>query len=204
MRLGDVARAYGDRIRVHWRAFPLLPEDRPGRVSTGKTQEGWRRVAADEPRAQFAPPVVGTELPSSSMPALVAAKCAALQSEAAFERLHQRLFTAHFRDNLDISKPDVLWRLARDSALDIDRFARDYAAGAAYEAALADYAEGTAWFGVSAVPAVIFNEKISLVGAVPAERYRAMLDWMLDGEPGGIVPLPDDQGEAGATTPGTA
>jgi len=30
-------------------------------------------------------------------------------------------------------------------------------------------------FGVSAVPAVIFNEKVSLVGAVPVERYRAMV-----------------------------
>ena len=53
------------------------------------------------------------------------------------------------------------------------RFEQDYAAGDAYQAALTDYAEGTAWFGVSAVPAVIFNEKVSLVGAVPIERYRA-------------------------------
>jgi len=65
-----------------------------------------------------------------------------------------------------------------------------------------DYAEGTAWFGVSAVPAVIFSEKISLVGAVPVERYRAILDWILAGEPGGLLPIPADDAAAGATQPG--
>jgi len=49
------------------------------------------------------------------------------------------------------------------------RFEQDCTAGEAYQAALHDYAEGVAWFGASAVPTVIFNEKVSLVGAVPEE-----------------------------------
>jgi predicted DsbA family dithiol-disulfide isomerase len=200
VRLAEVEEEYGDRIRIHWRAFPLIPDEKPGRLTTEKTREGRRRVAAEEPRACFAPPAVGIGLPASSMPALVAAKCAEHQSEAAFHRLHERLFLAHFRDNVDIAQPEVLWRVARESGLDMARFAQDYAAGNAYQAALTDYAEGTAWFGVSAVPAVIFNEKISLVGAVPVERYRAILDWILAGEPGGLVPIPADEA-AGATQP---
>jgi hypothetical protein len=36
---------------------------------------------------------------------------------------------------------------------------------------------------------VIFNERLSLVGAVPAERYRLLIDWILAGEPGGVIPL---------------
>ena len=48
---------------------------------------------------------------------------------------------------------------------------------------------------------MIFNEKVSLVGAVPVERYRAILDWILAGEPGGLVPIPADDAEAGATQP---
>ncbi len=201
MRLSEVEREYGDRIQIHWRAFPLIPDEKPGRLSTEKTQEGRRRVAAEEPRASFVPPAVGIDLPASSMPALIAAKCAERQSAAAFHRLHDRLFLAHFRDNLDIAKPDVLWRVARESGLDMARFDQDYAAGEAYQSALTDYAEGTAWFGVSAVPAVIFNEKLSLVGAVPIERYRAILDWILAGEPGGLLPIPTDDDEAGATRP---
>jgi predicted DsbA family dithiol-disulfide isomerase len=201
VRLSEVERDYGDRLRVHWRAFPLIPDEKPGRLATEKTQEGRRRVAAEEPRARFAPPSVGTPLPASSMPALVAAKCAERQSAAAFRRLHDALFLAHFRDNLDIARQDVLWDLARSSGLDMARFERDYAGGDAYQAALTDYAEGTAWFGVSAVPAVIFNEKVSLVGAVPIDRYRALLDWILAGEPGGLLPIPMDDEPAGATKP---
>lgn len=204
MRLGAIGEEYGERVRVHWRAFPLIPDERPGRLATEQTREGRRRVAAEEPRALFAPPAVGTALPASSLPALVAAKCAEGQGTAAFRRLHDRLFVAHFRDNLDIGRPEVLWRLARESGLDMARLERDQAAGEAYQAVLADYAEGAAWFGVSAIPAVIFDEKVSLVGAVPAEQYRAILDWILAGEPGGLVPIPPDGAEAGVTRPGAA
>ena len=68
------------------------------------------------------------------------------------------------------------------------RFEADYA-GEAYESVLSDCAEGAAWFGVSGLPTVILNEKLSLVGAVPIERYRLLIDWILAGEPGGVIPL---------------
>jgi predicted DsbA family dithiol-disulfide isomerase len=204
VRLEEIEETYGERVRIAWRAFPLIPDEHPGRVATAKTQEGRHRVGAEEPRALFVAPDIGAPLPASSMPALVAAKCAERQGDAAFQAFHRRLFLAHFRDNLDIGRPEALWQVARESALDMARFERDYAAGDAYQAALTDYAEGAAWFGVSAVPAAVFNEKISLVGAVSVERYQAILDWILAGEPGGIVPLPADPSEAGATRLGAA
>jgi predicted DsbA family dithiol-disulfide isomerase len=201
VRLSEVVKAYGTRIRIHWRTFPLIPDQRPGRRATEQTQAGRRRAAADEPRASFVPPELGIELPASSLPALTAVKCAERQGPEAFQRLHERLFLAHFRDNLDIGRQDVLWALARESGLDMTRLERDSAAGEAYQAALHDYAEGVAWFGVSAVPTVIFNEKVSLVGAVPEERYRSVLEWILAGEPGGLLPLAEDAPQAGATSP---
>ena len=82
----------------------------------------------------------------------------------------------------------MLRTLARETALDLARFEADYA-GEAYEAVLRDCAEGAAWFGVSGLPTVILNEKLSLVGAVPVERYRLLIDWILAGEPGGVIPL---------------
>src|SRR4030095_12277657 len=78
--------------------------------------------------------------------------------------------------------------LVREVSLDVARFEADYA-GEAYESVLSDCAEGTAWFGVSGLPTVILNEKLSLVGAVPAESYRMLIDWILAGEPGGVIPL---------------
>ena len=199
MRLRDIQQAYGDRVRVHWRTFPLIPGEQPDRHVTQKTREGRQRVGAEEPRASFVPPEIDAPLPSSSIPALTAAKCAERQGEGAFARFHERLFTAHFRDNLDIGRPDVLRTLARESALDLARFETDFA-GEAYEAVLRDCAEGAAWFGVSGLPTVILNEKLSLVGAVPAERYHLLIDWILAGEPGGVIPLAPDAG--GQAAPG--
>ena len=197
MRLCDIQQAYGDRVRVHWRTFPLIPGEQPDRHVTQKTRDGRQRVGAEEPRACFVPPEIDAPLPSSSIPALTAAKCAERQGEGAFARFHERLFAAHFRDNLDIGRPDVLRTLARESALDLARFETDYA-GEAYEAVLRDCAEGAAWFGVSGLPTVILNEKLSLVGAVPAERYHLLIDWILAGEPGGVIPLTADTASAAA------
>jgi predicted DsbA family dithiol-disulfide isomerase len=205
VRLRDVEESYGNHVRIHWRTFPLIPGQQPGRRTTERTQEGWQRAAAEEPRARFVPPAVGIDQPASSLPALTAIKCAERQGRDAFRRLHDRLFLAYFRDHLDIGRQEIVWRLARETGLDMTRFQRDHVAGEAHQAVLHDYAEGTAWFGVSAVPTVIFNEKVSLVGAVPEERYRSLLDWILAGEPGGLLPLvAADTSQGGATRPGLA
>lgn len=197
MRLREIEQAYSDRVRVHWRTFPLIPGEQPGRRVTEKTREGRQRVGAEEPRACFVAPALDAPLPSSSIPALTAAKCAERQGGEVFGRFHDRLFTAHFCDNLDIGRPDVLRGLAREAGLDLARFEADYT-GEAYEAMLRDCAEGAAWFGVSGLPTVILNEKLSLVGAVPTERYQLLIDWILAGEPGGVIPLPDaGRGAAG-------
>jgi predicted DsbA family dithiol-disulfide isomerase len=197
VRLWEITDAYGDQVNVHWRAFPLIPDQQPGRRATQKTREGRQRVGAEEPRALFVPPELDAELPSSSVPAQTAAKCALAQGGAAFDRFHRGLFVAHFRDNLDISRRGVLRTLAHESGLDVGRFEADYASGEAYEAVLHDCAEGAAWFGVSALPTVIFDEKLSLVGAVSTERYRVMVDWILAGQPGGVIPLrADDAGQS--------
>ena len=199
MRLSDVRQQYGERVRIHWRTFPLIPGEQPDRRVTQKTRDGREKVGGEEPGARFAPPEIGAALPASSIPALTAAKCAERQGEDAFERFHRGLFTAHFGENLDISRHDVLWTLAQECALDLERFKTDFA-GEAYQAVLHDCAEGAAWFGVSALPTVVFNEKVSLVGAVTTERYRELIDWILAGEPGGLIQVGFEPGVA--TMPG--
>jgi predicted DsbA family dithiol-disulfide isomerase len=198
VRLREIEQAYGDRVRVRWRAFPLIPAEQPDRRVTEKTRSGWQRAAAEEPGACFVPPLLDAPLPTSSIPALTAAKCA--ERQGGFARLHDRLFTAHFRDGLDIGRPAVLRDLAREAALDLARCEADYA-GEAYEAVLRDCAEGAAWFGVSALPTVVLNEKLSLVGVVPAEHYRLLIDWILAGEPGGVIPLAAEAAGAAGRSP---
>ena len=196
VRLAEVERAYGDRVEIHWRAFPLIPDSRPGRLSTGETREGWRKVAGEEPRARFALPEPGTELPASSLPALTAAKAAAGQGRDVGAAFHRAVFAAYFGEHLDIGRSDVLWRLAARSGVDMARFQRDCEGGEPHRAVLRDYAEAVAWFGVSALPTVVFNEKVSLVGAVSVDHYRLLVDWMLAGEPGGLIPLDFSDGSA--------
>jgi predicted DsbA family dithiol-disulfide isomerase len=188
VRLSDIEQAYGNRVSLHWRTFPLIPTAQPDRRVTQKTREGWERIGAQEPRASFVAPALDAPLPSSSIPALTAAKCAERQGADAFTQFHARLFTALFRDHLDIARPDVLRALARETGLDLARFDADFA-GDAYDAVLHDCAEGAAWFGVSGLPTVVLNEKLSIPGAVPTERYRELIDWILAGEPGGVIPL---------------
>jgi predicted DsbA family dithiol-disulfide isomerase len=198
VRLFDVEERYGAGVEIHWRAFPLIADQRPGRSCTQQTRDSRRRAAADEPRVRFELPAPGSALPASSLPALTAAKAAERQGAAAFARFHRALFAAQFGDNLDISRADVLWRLAEQSGLDMARFERDCAGGEPHRAMLADYAEAVAWFGVSALPTVIFNEKVSLVGAVPLKRYHLLIDWIQAGEPGGLIPLDGSEASAGA------
>jgi predicted DsbA family dithiol-disulfide isomerase len=197
VRLREIQQDYGDRVRIHWRTFPLIPTEQPERRVTQKTRDGREKVGAEEPRALFAPPELDTPLPSSSIPALTASKCAERQGEVCFERFHERLFTAHFGENLDIGRPDVLWTLAQECELDMTRFKTDFA-GDAYQDVLHDCAEGAAWFGVSGLPTVILDEKLSLVGAVPTERYRLLIDWIIAGEPGGVIPLAPGAGDTSA------
>ena len=64
MRLREIEEAYGDRVRVHWRAFPLIPGEQPDRRVTEKTRSGWQRVGAEEPRACFVPPPLDAPLPA--------------------------------------------------------------------------------------------------------------------------------------------
>jgi predicted DsbA family dithiol-disulfide isomerase len=200
VRLREIEQVYGDRVRLHWRTFPLVPREQPDRRVTEKTIDGWRRIGAEEPRAWFVPPTLDAPLPSCSIPALTAAKCAERQGPDAFARLHDRLFSALFRDHLDIARTDVLRTLAREACLDLGRFERDYAEDA-YQAVLHDCAEGAAWFGVSALPTVVLNEKLSVAGAVPAKRYRLLIDWILAGEPGGVMPLAPETASAAGQSP---
>ena len=66
---------------------------------------------------------------------------------------------------------------------------------------LRDCAEGAAWFGVSGLPTVVLNEKLSLVGAVPTDRYRLLIDWILAGEPGGVIPLSRETAASAGQSP---
>lgn len=116
------------------------------------------------------------DYPHWSLPALEAAKCAALQSHAAFDDLHFRLFGAFFEQGVNIAKTDEIMSLAQQAPLDYDRFVDDFTSGVTRRAIMEEYEEALNTYWVHAIPTVVFNDSERVVGAVPVEEYLKVLE----------------------------
>jgi predicted DsbA family dithiol-disulfide isomerase len=162
------------------RAFMLRPEPAPAPVAfTGTYREaGWRRCGAmsREDGITFQP-WPHAALPNWSLPALEAAKCAAKQGGAQFERVHLRLFRAYFTESRNIADREEVARIVAEAGLDMGRFSADYAAGIGREAVIADHTTAVAELGVQAIPAVIVAATgRRLVGLADPASYRAAIE----------------------------
>jgi predicted DsbA family dithiol-disulfide isomerase len=161
------------------RAFPLRPTRVTGTPFKGTyREEGWRRcgqMAAGD-GITFTPWPHAT-MPGFSLPALEAAKCAAKQGEAVFERVHRALYEAYFTRSLDIADPAVLSQIVTEAGADLARFEADSQAGFARAAVVADYEAAVTEHGVRAIPTVILPETgRALVGLVDLAVYRAAIE----------------------------
>jgi predicted DsbA family dithiol-disulfide isomerase len=116
------------------------------------------------------------DYPNWSLPALEAAKCAALQSNEALDDMHFRLFRAFFEQGVNIAKPEEILALARQSPLDYDRFVTDFESGVTRRTIWQEYEEAVNTCMVYAIPTVVFNEQERIVGAVPTEEYLKILE----------------------------
>jgi predicted DsbA family dithiol-disulfide isomerase len=116
------------------------------------------------------------DYPNWSLPALEAAKCAALQSPEAAEDVHFRLFRGFFELGINISRPEELLPLVRQAPLDFERFLVDFESGITRQAVLDEYNAAVTTYMVYAIPTVIFNDEFPIVGAVPSEEYEKVLE----------------------------
>jgi len=116
------------------------------------------------------------DYPHWSLPALEAAKCAALQGEAAFEDMHFRLFRGFFEQGVNIANRDELLVLARLAPLDYERFVADFTSETTRRTILDEYEEALNRYAVHAIPTVVFNDSERVVGAVPLEEYLKVLE----------------------------
>lgn len=116
------------------------------------------------------------DYPNWSLPALEAAKCAALQSPEAADDVHFRLFRGFFEEGINLAEPEELLALIRQAPLDFDRFLADFTSGRARQAVLDDYNSAVTTYMVSAIPTVVFNDESPIVGAVPIGEYEKMLE----------------------------
>jgi len=116
------------------------------------------------------------DYPNWSLPALEAAKCAALQSDAAFDDMHFRLFRGFFEQGINIANPDEVLALARQVSLDYDRFVSDFTSEVTRRTILEEYEEALNTYWVHAIPTVVFNDSERVVGAAPTEEYIKVLE----------------------------
>ncbi len=178
MRLRQLQTEMGDRLTLRWRAFPLRPAPDPTATFAGTYREAaWRRCRdlATDTGLRFRM-WERPDFPTWSLPALEAAKCVALQGEAAFEAVHLKLYAAFFEEGVNIGVPEEVTAIVRTVAgLDVARFLADYEAGKGRQPVLDDYEAAVREHGVRAIPTVIVDGGRRIVGAVSLAEYRRAL-----------------------------
>jgi len=175
-KLASVQAQLGPALAIEWKSYLLRPRPEPGR-SLEKFRaytQGWLRVAADEPRAPFAPWASDAGPPSHSVPPHVVAKAAAALSPEAGARMRDRLFRAYFAESRDITDRATLEALWSEAALPAETFANSDDP-ALVRAVLADHEEAQR-LGATGVPAArLADADFVLVGAQPEAVYQR---WM--------------------------
>ena len=97
------------------------------------------------------------------------------EAPAVADRLVERLFEAYFTEGADIGSLDVLVRLASESGCD-EAAARVHLASDAGRDAVAAADARTKSMGIGGVPFFIFNGRLAVSGAQPAEVLRDALE----------------------------
>ena len=107
---------------------------------------------------------------------LIAARA---QGPEAWDAFHWNLLTAMFTDNRNISEISVLCDVADKSGLDEALFRDELASGIHKQQAMKEYIEATNR-GVTGIPSVVVNDEVLLVGAVPRDQYKYVIDHVLE------------------------
>ena len=173
VRVHRLVQEFAPDVRVEWRSYLLRPNP-AGRQDSERFRaytRSWRHPAAEPDAGSFREWTGDARPPSHSVPAHRVAKAAAALSEAAFRRMHDRLLTAYFAENRDISDDATLRMLWRDLDLPESGFERREDP-AILEQILDEHAAGLE-AGATGIPAVqlVGNDAI-IVGAQPLELYR--------------------------------
>ncbi len=164
--------AWGEPIRLDWRAYLLRPEEKPNRdlEAFRAYTEGWRRVAEDEPRAGFRVWSGDARPPSHSLPAHLVAKAAGSVAPVAGAAMRERLFRAYFCESRDISAETTLRALWDELELPADGF--ETRRDAELERRVLAEHEEAMECGATGVPAVrLADQDFVLMGAQPEAMY---------------------------------
>ncbi len=180
VRLERLKQEFAGDITLVWKAYPLVESDVPGHRFDGRLAQVWARAGEEEPTLTFRPWPDSQDLPSSSLPALEAAKCVEAQGRDAFDHYHAAIFRAFFDQCRDISSREVLISLAKEVGLDAVRLGDDLNLRKGESHVLADYRDIKRNGTILGIPTAVFTEELWLEGAVPLEMYRRAAEVLLE------------------------
>ena len=193
MRLKKIKAEYGDKVDVQYRVFMLRPEPDPSAVFNDYRKNHWTNANSQPDSGDFTMWESEEEFPNCSMPSAEAGLAARFQGPEEWQRFHDNLLAAFFTENRNISDKKTVDDVAEESGLDMDRYRDALESGGLREKAVKEYMEATN-LGITGIPSVVVNDHAVMVGAVPAEQYRYVIDSILEtgelpGRPSGELPL---------------
>jgi predicted DsbA family dithiol-disulfide isomerase len=161
-------------VEIVWRSYELRPKGSPPIPS-----EYLARIKAGQPRLmQMARDQYGLELNQgpmgiSSRSALIGAKYAETQGKSA--AYHDAMFRAYWQRANNIGDVDVLAEIAQSIGLERESF---WAAlkDDSYEAQVEADVEQAYQYGLTGVPALIFNNRYLVSGAQPYEVLQQVVE----------------------------
>jgi len=178
--LQKVQKTFGEELVLKWQSFLLRPQPSEHRdLEKFKAYtESWKRPGAEEPAAVFRTWRGRQGPPSHSVPPHLVAKAAERLGPEPFAKIHDRLFTGYFSDNLDITDDQVLADIWVESGLPKRDFSGkdDPELGAAVEREH-DHAIQN---GATGAPAMQMEGGFgAIMGAQPVETYRLWFERMM-------------------------
>lgn len=163
----------GDRITVEWKSFLLRAEPKTDdHDAFVEYTTSWLRPAEMEAEAHFTVWASAESQPDSSIPAQVAFKTVEAIAPELAKPFHDRLMTAYFTENRNISNSDVLMELAGDVGVDTaaleeaGRSRRDE-----FTQLVIDEHNSAMSHNVTGIPTVLFENQFPVPGAQPLAAY---------------------------------
>jgi len=166
---------------IRWRAFELRPAGSPplppeyrARIEAGRPR--LKALARDQYGVELNPGPFGI----NSRTALVGAKYAEAQELG--PAYHEAVFAAYWQHARAIDDPQVLVTIASEVGLDPAAFVAALDNSTFQDAVSADIAEAQA-YGLTGVPAHIFNGRYLVVGAQPYDVLQRICAQLAVGDP---------------------
>jgi predicted DsbA family dithiol-disulfide isomerase len=167
-------------VDIHWHAYELRPEGSPPMPAAYLAKIDQARPKFNQMmREQHGIDVQPGPFGIVSRLALVATQWAEAQSPQAGAQFHDTVFRAYWMDGEDISDLAVLRRCAEAAGLDgaaLDDALTNPARRASFEAQVTEDVEQATAYQLSGVPALIFEDRYLVPGAVPVETLRRIVE----------------------------